>query len=162
EDDPIEAQVALGSGFVVDARGLVLTNNHVVAEGTDVLVKLAGGDELPARVIGRDEDLDIALLRIRARGLTAAPLGDSDALEVGEGIVCIGNPFGLDHTVTAGIVSAVERRFKEMPNGRRAVLASFIQTDASINPGNSGGPLVDTAGRVVGIAVAVDRRGGGI
>jgi len=157
-----EAEIALGSGFVVDARGLIVTNNHVVSGGTDVSVKLADGRELPAKLAGRDEELDIALLKVDAKGLVAAPLGDSDALEVGEWILAIGNPFGLEHTVTAGIVSAVERTLEEAQTGRRAVRASFIQTDASINPGNSGGPLVDIAGRVVGIAVAVDARGGGI
>ena len=159
---PSEAEIALGSGFIVDARGLIVTNEHVVAGGTDILVRLASGDEVPAKVIGHDDDLDVALLRVDAPGLVAAPLGDSDALAVGEWILAIGNPFGLDHTVTAGIVSAVERTFKETPSGKRSIYASFIQTDASINPGNSGGPIVSTAGQVVGIAVAIDARGGGI
>jgi len=161
EDDPREVQVALGTGFVVDARGLIVTNNHVVSGGLDILVKLARGDEIAARVVGRDEELDIALLRVDAGKLPAAPLGDSDAVQVGEWILAIGNPFGLDHTVTAGIVSAVERTFKES-DGRRTVYGSFIQTDASINPGNSGGPLVNSLGQVIGVAVAIDARGGGI
>ncbi len=161
-DDVPEAQIALGSGFIVDGRGLIVTNNHVISGGSNVAVKLVDGRELPARIIGRDEDLDIALLKVDASGLTPAKLGDSDALEVGEWIVAIGNPFGLDHTVTAGIVSAVERTLDDAQTGRRAIRASFIQTDASINPGNSGGPLVDIAGHVVGVAVAVDARGGGI
>jgi len=161
-EEPGEAQIALGSGFIVDDRGLVVTNNHVVAGGTEISVKLAGGRELPARLVGRDEELDVALLLIDAKGLVAAKLGDSDDVEVGEWILAIGNPFGLDHTVTAGIVSAVERTAKEVPLGKQAVHASFIQTDASINPGNSGGPIVNLAGQVIGIAIAIDARGGGI
>jgi serine protease Do len=168
-EQPVEAQIALGSGFIVDPRGLVVTNEHVVEGGTDILVRLASGVDVPAQVIGHDDDLDVALLRIdvpRAPGLVAATLGDSDDLAVGEWIIAIGNPFGLDHTVTAGIVSAVERTLKDGSSGQRSgkssIYASFIQTDASINPGNSGGPIVNTAGQVVGIALAIDARGGGI
>ena len=153
---------ALGSGVIIDAAGLVITNDHVVAAGNDVHVGLADGRELPARIIGRDADIDVALLKIDAPQLTAAPLGDSDLIEVGEWVVVIGNPFGLENTVTAGIVSAVGRTTRDVPVGERSIYQTFIQTDASINPGNSGGPMINTAGQVVGIATAVDARGGGI
>jgi serine protease Do len=162
EPEPEEAQIALGSGFIVDPAGFIVTNTHVVAGGTDILVILSDGNEVPARVVGRDEDIDVALLKIEAKGLSAVTLGDSDALQVGEWILAIGNPFGLSHTVTAGIVSAVGRTTREVPVGKQSLYASFIQTDASINPGNSGGPIVNTNGEVVGVAIAVDRRGGGI
>jgi S1-C subfamily serine protease len=160
---PLEAEIALGSGFVVDRRGLVVTNDHVIAGGTDISVKLASGDERPARVVGRDSELDIALLAVGGGDLVPARLGDSDAAQVGQWIVAIGNPFGLEHTVTAGILSAVERSAAEVPLGDRpSPYRNYLQTDASINPGNSGGPLVNLGGEVIGVAVAVDARGGGI
>jgi serine protease Do len=158
---PEEVDQTLGTGFVIDDAGHILTNNHVLAAASDVRVSLYDGTELPARVVGRDEDSDLGILEVDPRGrkLTPAPLGDSDALEVGEWVLAIGNPFGLDHSVTAGIVSAKGRTFRE---GRGAWFSSFIQTDASINPGNSGGPLVNQRGEVVGLNTAVDTRGMGI
>jgi serine protease Do len=161
EPEP-EVLSSLGSGVIIDAGGWVITNDHVVAAGEDVHVALADGREVPARVVGRDAEIDVALLEIDAQNLTAAPLGDSDLIEVGEWVVVIGNPFGLENTVTAGIVSAVGRTTRDVPVGERSVYQTFIQTDASINPGNSGGPMINTAGQVVGIATAVDARGGGI
>jgi len=151
-------QRSLGSGFIIDKEGLIFTNNHVI-EGTDeILVMLEDGREFPAEVVGRDPRTDLALVRIDTDfELQPIPLGDSDALGVGEWVVAIGNPFGLGNTVTAGIVSAKYRRIGV------GAYDSFIQTDASINPGNSGGPLLNTAGKVIGINTAIlAGRGGGI
>ena len=151
-------QRSLGSGFIIDKEGLIFTNNHVI-EGTDeILVMLEDGREFPAEVVGRDPRTDLALIRIDTDfELQPIPLGDSDALGVGEWVVAIGNPFGLGNTVTAGIVSAKYRRIGV------GAYDFFIQTDASINPGNSGGPLLNTAGKVIGINTAIlAGRGGGI
>ncbi len=158
---PDGVEEALGAGIILDGAGHILTNHHVVAAASDVRVSLYDGTELPAKVVGLDEDSDLGVLAVdpRGHGLVPAPLGDSDALEVGEWVLAIGTPFGLDHSVTAGIVSAKGRTFRE---GRGAWFSSFIQTDASINPGNSGGPLVNQRGEVVGLNTAVDTRGMGI
>ncbi len=141
---------SLGSGVIVDAaRGLVLTNHHVIDGADDVSVTLADGRTLKASFVGSDPDTDIALLRIPAERLTALPLADSDRLRVGDFVVAVGNPFGLGQTVTSGIVSAVGR------SGLRGLgYQNFIQTDASINPGNSGGALVNLDGQLVGINTA--------
>ncbi len=147
---------SVGSGFVVDPSGYILTNDHVVEEGQELTVKLADGSEHRARVAGRDPKTDIALIKIDVdRELPVVVLGDSDALEVGEWVLAIGNPFGLEHTVTSGIVSAKGRRIGAGPYD------NFIQTDASINPGNSGGPLINLRGEVVGVNTAIFSRGGG-
>ena len=147
---------SVGSGFVVDPSGYILTNDHVVEEGQELTVKLADGSEHRARVAGRDPKTDIALIKIDVdRELPVVLLGDSDALEVGEWVLAIGNPFGLEHTVTSGIVSAKGRRIGAGPYD------NFIQTDASINPGNSGGPLINLRGEVVGVNTAIFSRGGG-
>jgi serine protease Do len=150
-------QRALGTGFIFDDQGHVLTNAHVV-EGADVVkVKLADERELRAKVKGRDERLDVAVLEIEgAKGLPHVNFGSSNALRVGESVVAIGNPFGLGHTVTTGIVSAKGRAIGA------GAYDDFIQTDASINPGNSGGPLFDTQGRVVGMNTAINPNGQGI
>ncbi len=149
-------QKSLGSGFVIDEEGFILTNNHVVEKTDEIKVVLADGSEYEAQVVGKDPKTDLALIKIEAETpLSPLPLGDSDALKVGDWVVAIGNPFGLESTVTAGIVSAKYRRI-----GMDAY-ANFIQTDASINPGNSGGPLLDTEGRVVGINSAIFSRSGG-
>ena len=141
---------SLGSGLIIASDGYILTNNHVIDNAKKVVVKLPSEDtEYPAKVIGKDPQLDIALIKIDAKGLPTAPLGDSDRLEVGEWVLAIGNPFGLDSTVTSGIVSAKERRIGQGPYD------SFIQTDAKINPGNSGGPLINMRGEVVGINSAI-------
>src|SRR5439155_14181109 len=133
-----QRQRSLGSGFVIDADGSILTNNHVVENAQKIVVKLADEEEYEAKVVGRDPKTDIAIIKINAKtGLTAASLGDSDNLEVGEWVMAIGNPFGLDSTVTSGIVSAKGRHIGQGPYD------NFIQTDASINPGNSGGPLIN-------------------
>jgi len=149
-------QKSLGSGFIIDPEGLILTNNHVVENAVKIVVRLSDEREFEAKVVGRDRKTDIAVIKINAKGnLPVAPLGNSRRLEVGEWIVAIGNPFGLEHTVTAGIVSAKGRRIGAGPYD------NFIQTDASINPGNSGGPLINMKGEVVGINTAIFSRGGG-
>ena len=146
---------SLGSGFIISTDGYVVTNNHVVASGGDIIVRLSRGGEYPARVVGTDPPTDLALLKIEAPSLSVLPLGDSDRLEVGEPVMAIGNPFGLDQTVTTGIVSAKERFIGSGPYDE------FVQTDTSINPGNSGGPLIDSRGAVVGINSAIFSQSGG-
>ena len=138
----------LGSGVLIDSDGLVLTNAHVVADAQIVHVRTPEGDDIAARVVGADPDTDLAVVRISdATGLEPAPLGDSDKARVGDWVLAIGNPLGLHHTVTAGIISAKAR-------GDGSGL-EFLQTDAAINPGNSGGPLFDLSGSVVGINTAI-------
>jgi len=149
-------QRSLGSGFIIDSDGHILTNNHVIENADEITVRLGNGKELKASVVGKDAKTDIALLRIEgATDLTSVTLGDSDTLKVGEWVMAIGNPFGLDHTVTAGIVSA-KSRFIGAGN-----YDDYIQTDAAINPGNSGGPLINLRGEVVGINSAIFSRTGG-
>lgn len=147
---------SLGSGFIVNEKGLVLTNNHVVEGADEIIVKLTDGRELKATLVGRDPHLDLAVLRLPEGAYTAVPLGNSDTLEIGDWVVAVGNPFGLGQTVTAGIVSAKERNIGAGPYD------DFIQTDASINPGNSGGPLFNTQGEVVGIDTAILAAGQGL
>jgi serine protease Do len=148
---------SLGSGFLVSDDGYILTNNHVVDKADEVTVTLLDKEEFKAKVVGTDPKTDIALIKISAnRKLPHVVLGDSDKLEVGEWVVAIGNPFGLGHTVTAGIVSAKGRIIGSGPYD------DFIQTDASINPGNSGGPLFNLKGEVVGINTAIIQGGQGI
>jgi serine protease Do len=145
-----------GSGFIIGADGLILTNNHVVDDAREITVTLKDGRELPARVTGRDPKTDLAVIKVEGDGpFPVATLGDSDALSIGDWVIAIGNPFGLDNTVTAGIVSAKGRAIGAGPYDE------FIQTDAPINPGNSGGPLLDESGAVVGINTAIFSRGGG-
>jgi Do/DeqQ family serine protease len=148
---------ATGSGVIVDAaRGYVLTNGHVVENATRIDVTTKDNRRFPARLIGRDADTDIAVLQIAPQNLTAVPMGNSDALQVGDFVLAIGNPFGLGQTVTSGIVSALGRSGLGIEG-----YEDFIQTDASINPGNSGGPLVNLAGQCVGINTAILAPGGG-
>jgi serine protease Do len=155
--DSVIHQKALGSGFLVDGAGHVVTNAHVVEEADSVRVKLADDREFEAKVKGRDARLDLAILElVGARDLPAVSLGSSERLRVGEYVVAIGNPFGLGNTVTMGIVSAKSRAIGAGPYD------DFIQTDASINPGNSGGPLFDLRGQVVGINTAINPNGRGI
>jgi serine protease Do len=149
-------QKSLGSGVIIDKDGYILTNNHVVEKATSIKVKLSDGKEYDAKVIGKDAKTDIALIKVNARNLPVSVLGDSDKLEVGDWVLAIGNPYGLDHTVTAGIVSAKGRVIGQGPYD------DFIQTDASINPGNSGGPLFNLRGEVVGINTAIISGGQGI
>lgn len=146
----------LGSGFIISADGYIITNNHVVNGADEVIVKLSDGREMKGEIKGKDEKLDIALIKISDKTtLPYAEMGDSDALQVGEWVMAIGNPFGLSHTVTAGIVSAKGRVIGNGPYD------DFIQTDAAINPGNSGGPLFSVNGKVIGINTAIIAGGGG-
>jgi serine protease Do len=158
---PPEAErrgTALGSGVIVDEKGYILTNNHVVEQGTEIRVKLIDNREFVAEVIGTDPKSDLAVIKIKADDLTPIVLGDSEALRIGEWVLAIGSPFSynLDHTVTAGIVSAKGR--SNIINSQN--YESFIQTDAAINPGNSGGALVNIRGELVGINTAIATSGG--
>jgi serine protease Do len=149
-------QQSLGSGFIINKNGFILTNNHVVEKAEEIKVKLSNEKEFSAEVIGRDPKTDLALIRIKAdTPLTPLQFGDSDKLEVGDWVVAIGNPFGLGNTVTQGIVSA---KYRQIGAG---AYDNFIQTDASINPGNSGGPLLNTEGEVIGINSAIFSQSGG-
>jgi serine protease Do len=148
---------SLGSGFIIDKAGYIVTNNHVISQADEIKVKLANGKEFDAVVVGRDSKTDVALIKIKgADGLTPLPLGNSDVIKVGTWVVAIGSPFGLEQTVTQGIVSAKGRSIGAGPYD------DFIQTDASINPGNSGGPLLNLKGEVIGINTAIVARGQGI
>ncbi|HEX7964200.1 MAG TPA: DegQ family serine endoprotease [Gammaproteobacteria bacterium] len=155
---PVERKFqSLGSGVIVDAaKGYVLTNNHVVENADQITVTLYDNRSFKAKVVGKDPETDVAVLKIEPDNLTAISLGNSDALQVGDFVVAIGNPFGLTHTVTSGIVSALGRDGIE--DGK---FENFIQTDASINPGNSGGALIDLNGNLVGINTAILSRSGG-
>jgi serine protease Do len=146
---------SLGSGFVINGDGYVVSNNHVVDGASEIRVKLSDGREFPAKVLGRDAKTDLALLKIEVTGLPTIPMGDSEALQVGEPVMAIGNPFGLEQTVTTGIVSGTGRVIGGGPYD------DFIQTDASINPGNSGGPLINSRGQAVGINAAIFSQTGG-
>ncbi len=150
------AQQGLGTGVVVDSKGHILTNNHVVGEADEVTVRLNNDKTYKAKVIGTDPRTDLAVIKIDADKLTPANLGNSDSLKIGEWVVAAGNPFGLDNSITAGIVSAKGRSI--MGGGQ---YEDFIQTDAAINPGNSGGPLVNLEGEVIGINTAIFSRSGG-
>ena len=145
----------LGTAFVYDSDGFLLTNNHVIEEASDVEVIFFDGRELPAKVVGRDKHTDVAVLRVTERSLPSLPLGDSDVIEVCDWVVAIGNPFGLSHTVSAGILSAKGRTREDVKGLDPSGYFNFLQTDASINPGNSGGPLLNLRGEVVGINAAV-------
>jgi len=157
-DTPREfKQRSLGSGFIITKDGYIFTNNHVVEKADKIKVRLSNGKEYDAKVIGKDAKIDIALIKINAsNNLPVADLGDSDKLRVGDWVLAIGNPFGLEQTVTQGIVSAKGRVIGSGPYD------NFIQTDASINPGNSGGPLFNLEGRVIGINTAIVAHGQGI
>ncbi|HXW68470.1 MAG TPA: DegQ family serine endoprotease [Dissulfurispiraceae bacterium] len=151
-------QQSLGSGFIVDKEGYILTNNHVVEGADEIKVKCSDGREFKAKVIGRDKKTDLALIKIASlfRDLPTLALGDSDTMRVGDWVLAIGNPFGLEHTVTQGIISATGRVIGAGPYD------NFLQTDAPINPGNSGGPLVNLRGEVIGINTAIVSSGQGI
>ena len=155
QDAPPQAERSLGSGVIVDKRGYILTNNHVVDQATKIQVQLDGGDptKYTAKLIGVDEDTDLAVIKIETtKDLPTAKLGNSDGVQVGDWVLAIGSPFGLQATVTAGIISAKDRAGI---GGAGHQFQRFVQTDAAINPGNSGGPLVDLAGQVIGINTAI-------
>ncbi|MDA8432717.1 MAG: DegQ family serine endoprotease [Nitrospiraceae bacterium] len=151
-------QQSLGSGFIIDKEGYIITNNHVVQDAQEIKVKLADGREFKAKVVGRDPKTDLALIKISSffEKLPSIPLGDSDAMRVGDWVLAIGNPFGLEETVTQGIISATGRVIGSGPYD------NFLQTDAPINPGNSGGPLINLRGEVIGINTAIIQSGQGI
>src|SRR3982074_737500 len=140
-----------GSGSIIDEQGDILTNFHVIADAEKLTVSFGGGKNYPAKVVGRDPDTDLAVIRLLEtpkESLTIVPMGDSDRLNVGQKVLAIGNPFGLDRTLTTGVISGLQRPIRAQ-NGRP--IEGAIQTDASINPGNSGGPLLDSHGRMIGI-----------
>lgn len=149
---------ALGSGFVISEEGLILTNNHVVEKATEIKIKLLTGKEYDAKLVGRDPKTDLALIKVQPDNDFPKPvlLGNSDALRVGDWVMAVGNPFGLGHTVTTGIISAKSRILGAGPYD------DFLQTDAAINPGNSGGPLFNMQGQVIGINAAIIAQGQGI
>src|SRR5213594_2594077 len=154
-EEPGEPRRSTGSGFVIDPSGLIVTNAHVIEGAAAIQVRLADGRRFPGKVVGRDNRVDLALLKIEgAPGLTPLPLGDSNRLRVGEFVLALGNPFGLDQSVSFGIVSR-----KGAPLTVAAPGFDFIQTDAAINPGNSGGPLVNVAGEVIGVNTMAMRNG---
>jgi S1-C subfamily serine protease len=149
-----------GSGSIIDAQGNILTNYHVIAEAEKLTVSFGGGKTYPARVVGKDPDTDLAVIRLLEQPkepMTVVPLGDSDHLVVGQKVLAIGNPFGLDRTLTTGVISGLERPI-HAENGRQ--IEGAIQTDASINPGNSGGPLLDSHGRMIGINSQIESPSG--
>ncbi len=153
---PMEGQ---GSGFIIDRRGYILTNSHVVEKAQEIRVTLANGEKLSADLVGRDLYSDIAVLKIPAEKVNVtAPLGDSDKIRVGQKAIAIGNPFGLSHTLTTGIVSALGRSIE---TSEGIEIDEIIQTDAAINPGNSGGPLLNSNGEVIGINTAIFSLSGG-
>jgi len=157
EREPDFKQRSLGSGFIIDREGYIVTNNHVIEGADEIKVRLANEKEFDAKIVGRDPNTDLALIKIEgASGLIPLSLGDSDKLTVGSWVVAMGSPFGLEQTVTAGIVSAKGRVIGSGPYD------DFIQTDASINPGNSGGPLLNMNGEVIGINTAIVAQGQGI
>ena len=145
----------VGTAFVYDPNGLIITNNHVIDEASEIRVIFGRKREVKATVVGRDPRTDIAVLRVEEKNLPYLPLGDSDALRVGDWVLAIGNPFALAHTVSAGILSAKGRTLADVKGLDESGYYDFLQTDASINPGNSGGPLLDMAGNVVGINTAI-------
>jgi S1-C subfamily serine protease len=158
-----------GSGSVIDNQGHILTNYHVIEDAQKLTVSFGGDKTYPAKVVGGDPDTDLAIIKIEApkEAITIVPLGDSDKLEVGQKVLAIGNPFGLDRTLTTGVISGLQRPIRSVPvpgapNGR--VIEGAIQTDASINPGNSGGPLLDKFGRMIGInsQILSGRSGGSV
>ncbi len=157
--EPSLQRAGLGSGVIADERGYILTNNHVIENADQFLVRLSDGREYPAELIGADPPTDLAVLRIETEGVTPARFGDSEALEVGEWVLAAGSPFGFANSITAGIVSAKGRTI-EGSDERTEIFQEFIQTDAAINPGNSGGPLIDLTGAVVGINTAIASRTG--
>jgi S1-C subfamily serine protease len=155
-----QSATSLGSGFVVDKDGYIVTNYHVIEDASDVEVNFSSDDRVPAKIVGSDPSTDLAVLKIdaQASALTPLPLGNSDAVHVGDAVVAIGNPFGLERSVTAGIVSALQRDITA-PNGY--TIDKVIQTDAPINRGNSGGPLLNARGEVIGVNSQIESETGG-
>ncbi len=157
----LEEQQGIGSGVIIRSDGYILTNDHVVADANEILARLPDGRSFTAEIVGRDDLSDLAVLKVDATDLPVVVLGNSDELRVGQQVVAIGNPLGQDHSVTTGVVSAVNRDLLVDPNNNR-FLEGMIQTDAAINPGNSGGPLVDLNSQVIGINTAIIDQAQGI
>lgn len=155
QEEQEQRQLGLGSGVIISTDGYIVTNNHVIDGAERLEITLNDNRTFNATVIGTDETTDLALIKIEAEKLPVIPIGDSDALKVGEWVLAVGNPFGFTSTVTAGIVSAKARSISSVTNGRSMGIESFIQTDAAVNPGNSGGALVNTNGELVGINTAI-------
>jgi S1-C subfamily serine protease len=156
----ITPQEGQGSGFIIDDEGYILTNNHVVEKADKLSVTLKNDTKVEAKLIGRDPSTDLAVIKIPKKYvIDIAPLGNSDKIRVGQKAIAIGNPFGLSHTLTTGIISALDRKIRGM--NEHATMYDLIQTDAAINPGNSGGPLLNSSGEVVGINTAIFSRSGG-
>ncbi|MEB3300297.1 MAG: trypsin-like peptidase domain-containing protein [Candidatus Sericytochromatia bacterium] len=153
---PFLVRKGVGSGFILEADGYIVTNHHVIAGATKLRVTMTDGRKLEGKVVGKDPSTDLALIKVEAKGLPTLPLTDPGTLRVGERVIAIGSPLGLQHTVTAGILSAVNRDVQVNPR------VGFLQTDAPINPGNSGGPLLNLKGEVIGVNTAVARDGQGI
>jgi serine protease Do len=147
----------VGSAFVYDPNGLIITNNHVIDGASEIYVVFGRKRQVKATIVGRDPRTDVAVIRVDEKNLPFLPLGDSEAVRVGDWVVAIGNPFALSHTVSAGIISARGRTISDVKGLDESGYYDFLQTDASINPGNSGGPLLDMAGRVVGMNTAIRR-----
>ncbi len=154
-----DIRTGLGSGFVIDGDGLIVTNHHVVAEPGEIQVVFENGKKYRGKIVGADPHTDLALIKISASGLPAATFGDSAAMEVGDWVLAIGNPLGLAYSVTAGIISAKGRNIFDSEN---LAYGEFLQTDAAINPGNSGGPLFNLKGEVIGVNTAISSKGQGI
>ncbi|MEE0974192.1 MAG: Do family serine endopeptidase [Muribaculaceae bacterium] len=155
QQQPEQQQLGLGSGVIISADGYIVTNNHVIDGAERLEITLNDNRTFEAVIIGTDATTDLALIKIDAEKLPVIPIGNSDALKVGEWVLAVGNPFGFTSTVTAGIVSAKARNISSITNGRAMGIESFIQTDAAVNPGNSGGALVNTSGELVGINTAI-------
>lgn len=156
-----------GTGFLIDKTGYIVTNNHVISGGTLIKVSITGYDEpLTAKVISSSSELDIAILKVESpdgADLPYLPIADSDSIEIGQWVLAIGNPYGYDHTLTMGVISATERPITiQNDEGGAQVFEHMLQTDASINPGNSGGPLLNEAGQVIGMNTAVSSEAQGI
>lgn len=157
----LQQQQGVGSGVIYREDGHILTNNHVVTSAENITVQLADGRSFPGTVVGRDPLTDLAVIKVEAKDLPVAKLGNSNDLRVGQIVISIGNPLGQDHTVTTGVVSAINRDLLVDP-GQNRYLEGMIQTDAAINPGNSGGPLINQSGEVIGITTAIIQQAQGI
>jgi len=145
-----------GSGFILSTDGYIVTNNHVVADADVVSIKLSDGRVFKAKVVGTDSTTDVAVVKIDAKSLPTLPVGNDEGVRIGDWVLAVGNPLGLDFTVTAGIVSAKGRGQEiQLPNAGGLAISDFIQTDAAINPGNSGGPLINLLGEVIGLNSAI-------
>lgn len=156
----VPVKMGVGSGVILTADGFIVTNNHVIADADQLQIRLNDGRVFASRVVGRDPQTDLAVLKINVTGLTPARIGDSEAMYVGDWVIAVGSPFELEQTVTAGIISAVNRSTQTAQEDGILVYEDFLQTDAAINPGNSGGPLVNLRGEVVGINTAINSRSG--